>query len=405
MSELMVALVQASEKAANIARSCRQEETLFSLLIEEKKSKNKTFSADFKTLADVLVQAVIKHDIGKRFPGLENNIFGEETNEFMNGLGERIQVILCEREADTARLLSKVLDGNMQAAEALASAAHQDVIIPDLHTGCVHIPIHNLGVWVDPIDSTLQYIKGISNSVPEDSIYSRGLQCVTVLIGAYDLQTGEPLMGVINQPFAEMDDSKRWQGRFFWGISAGPQSVHSLSSTPGSTPLSRGDSVPRPLPTPTPNPAADPSVGVRGSPASKLSAVLSTREVKRVKALFQDCCEGGVYYASGAGYKALCVILGLVDVYVFTEDSTYKWDSCGPHALLRSMGGGMADLKECLRHGPPAGGAGERPELQYSSPIAEASGTERWANRDGLVAYRSKADLEAVLQLLTTVEL
>ncbi|XP_041935954.1 inositol polyphosphate 1-phosphatase-like [Alosa sapidissima] len=395
MSELMVALVQASEKAANIARSCRQDETLFSLLIEEKKSdKNKKFSADFKTLADVLVQEVIKHDIGKRFPGLENNIFGEETNEFMNGLGERIQVMLCERDADTARLLSKVLDGNMQAAEALASAAHQDVIIPDLQTGSVHIPIHNLGVWVDPIDSTLQYIKGISNSVPEGSIYSRGLQCVTVLIGAYDLQTGEPLMGVINQPFAEMDDSKRWQGRFFWGISAGPLSVNSLSSTP----LTRGDST---HPLPTPNPVADPSLGVRGS---KLSTVLSTREVKRVKALFQDCCEGGVYYASGAGYKALCVILGLVDVYVFTEDSTYKWDSCGPHALLRSMGGGMADLKECLRHSP-AGGAEERPELQYNTPIAEASGTEKWANRDGLVAYRSKADLEAVLQLLTTVEL
>lgn len=64
MSELMVALVQASEKAANIARSCRQEDTLFSLLIEEKKSRR--LSADFKTLADVLVQEVIKHDIGKQ---------------------------------------------------------------------------------------------------------------------------------------------------------------------------------------------------------------------------------------------------------------------------------------------------------------------------------------------------
>ena len=59
------------------------------------------------------------------------------------------------------------------------------------------------------IDSTFQYIKGMSNCVPEDSIYSRGLQCVTVLIGVYDLQTGEPVMGVINQPFAVMDDSKR----------------------------------------------------------------------------------------------------------------------------------------------------------------------------------------------------
>lgn len=181
----------------------------------------------------------------------------------------------------------------------------------------------------------------------------------------------------------------RWRGRFFWGIAAGPLSVNSLSST--TEPLSRGDS---------PNPV-DPNPEVR---AAKLSAVLSTREAKRVRALFQDCCERGVYYASGAGYKALCVILGLVDVYVFTEDSTYKWDSCGPHAILRSLGGDMADLKECLKR-KQAGRPKERPELLYNTPVAEASGTEKWANRGGLIAYRSKADLEAVLQLLTTIEL
>lgn len=191
-------------------------------------------------------------------------------------------------------------------------------------------------------------------------------------------------------------DSGRWHGRFFWGISVGPHQVNSLSPTQGSAPLSRQGSQ---HPPPTPDPKA-------GSP-SRLSVVLSTREMKRVKALFQDCCKGGVYYASGAGYKALCVILGLVDVYVFTEDSTYRWDSCAPHALLRSLGGGMADLKECLRHrrAGPKDCPDDRPELIYHTPLAEASGTERWANRDGLVAYRSKVDLEAVLQLLTTIEL
>lgn len=166
--------------------------------------------------------------------------------------------------------------------------------------------------------------------------------------------------------------------------------MNSLSSS--TEPPSRGEA-----PHPT-----DPSLEVQ--PASRLSAVLSTREAKRVKALFQDCCGGGVYYASGAGYKALCVILGLVDVYVFTQDSTYKWDSCGPHALLRSLGGGMADLKECLRR-RQAGRPEEKPELLYHLPTDEASGPERWANRAGLVAYRSKADLEAVLQLLTRIEL
>uniref|UniRef100_H3BK26 Inositol polyphosphate-1-phosphatase n=1 Tax=Mus musculus TaxID=10090 RepID=H3BK26_MOUSE len=71
MSDILLELLCVSEKAANIARACRQQETLFQLLIEEKKGaeKNKKFAADFKTLADVLVQEVIKQNMenkGKR---------------------------------------------------------------------------------------------------------------------------------------------------------------------------------------------------------------------------------------------------------------------------------------------------------------------------------------------------
>lgn len=205
---------------------------------------------------------------------------------------------------------------------------------------------------------------------------------------------------------------RRWQGRFFWGISNGPHSISSVSPTTDLPPSSRrvADHAlpPHPHPhstDPTGSPQGEVEVVVPPQPTCRLSAVLSTREVKPVKALLQDCCSGGVYYASGAGYKALCVVLGLVDVYVFTEDSTYKWDSCGPHALLRAMGGGMADLKECLRHRKAGGLEAERPELMYHLPIEEASGVDRWANRDGLVAYRSRADLETVLQLLTRIEL
>lgn len=67
MAALLKSLLAASEKAANIAQLCRQEEALFSLLIEEKRGadKNKKFLQDFKTLADVLIQEVIKHDVGK----------------------------------------------------------------------------------------------------------------------------------------------------------------------------------------------------------------------------------------------------------------------------------------------------------------------------------------------------
>lgn len=65
-SRLLRSLLKVSEKAANIARACRQNESLFELLIQEKTSqeKNPRFFQDFKTLADVLIQETIRHDIG-----------------------------------------------------------------------------------------------------------------------------------------------------------------------------------------------------------------------------------------------------------------------------------------------------------------------------------------------------
>jgi inositol polyphosphate 1-phosphatase len=65
-SRLFQILLQASEKAANVARACRQNEELFPFLIQEKslEEKNPRFFHDFKTLADVLIQEMIKHDIG-----------------------------------------------------------------------------------------------------------------------------------------------------------------------------------------------------------------------------------------------------------------------------------------------------------------------------------------------------
>jgi hypothetical protein len=37
-----------------------------------------------------------------------------------------------------------------------------------------------------------------------------GLSVVTVLIGVYSRTTGEPIIGVVNQPFAEYDQEKQW---------------------------------------------------------------------------------------------------------------------------------------------------------------------------------------------------
>lgn len=42
----------------------------------------------------------------------------------------------------------------------------------------------------------------------ENGIFASGLQCVTVLIGAYDFETGLPVIGIVNQPFSERSETR-----------------------------------------------------------------------------------------------------------------------------------------------------------------------------------------------------
>uniref|UniRef100_A0A8C5I7T4 INPP phosphatase n=1 Tax=Junco hyemalis TaxID=40217 RepID=A0A8C5I7T4_JUNHY len=93
MAGLLPALVAVSQKAAEVARRCRAEEPLFRLLVAEKSGPERSarFERDFKTLADVLIQELIKHDLGTQFPELRGHIHGEESSEFRDANGERGQ--------------------------------------------------------------------------------------------------------------------------------------------------------------------------------------------------------------------------------------------------------------------------------------------------------------------------
>lgn len=66
--QLISLLCNLSEKAANIARIIRRDEKLMELLTEEKSEEqaNPRFVQDFKTLADVLIQEMIRKFVGDR---------------------------------------------------------------------------------------------------------------------------------------------------------------------------------------------------------------------------------------------------------------------------------------------------------------------------------------------------
>lgn len=58
-------------------------------------------------------------------------------------------------------------------------------------------------------DATNEYIRGVTiTNYP--NIPASGLGCVTVLIGAYDIESGKPIIGVINQPFHAQNEDGRY---------------------------------------------------------------------------------------------------------------------------------------------------------------------------------------------------
>ncbi|XP_032939291.1 inositol polyphosphate 1-phosphatase isoform X2 [Catharus ustulatus] len=305
MSGLLAALVAVSQKAAEVARLCRAEEPLFRLLVAEKTGpeRNARFLQDFKTLADVLIQEVIKHDLGTQFPELRGHIHGEESNEF--------------RDAE---------------------------------------------------DSTNEFIAGREDVAAVDGVAPGGLRSALVLVGAFERSTGVPVLGVINEPFFQRDpQSRRWQGRYHWGVAHGDTRLCSLSPP-----------APRPCP----------------------RVVLSRAEGAAVRGALGSLGGGPPLFAAGAGYKLLCVALGLADAFVLSQATTFAWDSCAPHAILRALGGGVVALEGALRAQREGGDTGDPPELVYHRPREGRAGPERWANSEGLVAFVHPQHLRAVLAAL-----
>lgn len=376
--DLVHAIVCASEKAANIARACRAEQQLLALLTEEKKEgeKNPRFVQDFKTLADVLVQETIKHDIGKLFPALRGRIHGEESNKFTNANGDTIRVEVRPTPEATAELLSRVLDGNNEAAEVLAAIVHSrvPVCIDGIERDWM-IDTSSLGVWIDPIDSTSEYIAGKWEEEDQSGVAASGLQCVCVLIGAYRLADGVPLLGVINQPFRQRVGCEGYTGKFYWCLCLDNERV--------STSIERH--------------AASRS---RDRPV----VLVSTSETPGVL----DALEPNFVtkFAAGAGYKLLCVALGVVDAYVISKPTTFRWDTCAPHAFLKGLGGGIVMLHEAL-HKHSTAQLFDTSELQvgYDRMEGEGDGSAQWCNASGIVAYCDLAVLEKIIGHLGSAKL
>jgi inositol polyphosphate 1-phosphatase len=71
----------------------------------------------------------------------------------------------------------------------------------------VCIDLSNIGIWIDPVDGTQQYINGTDGIIDSDTgIVRDGLPTALVLIGCFDVKNGHPIVGVVNRAFNEKID-------------------------------------------------------------------------------------------------------------------------------------------------------------------------------------------------------
>ncbi|KAL5285341.1 INPP1 family protein [Megaselia abdita] len=350
---LVKLLVNCSEKSANIARRIRADPNLLSLLTQEKaEDANPRFVKDFKTLADVLIQETIRYYVSNEFPELENHILGEESSQFTNSLGDFTIVTIGPTQEETKSCLEKVLDGDSVASEILAEEVHKEVDYYSEDLGDIpklpEIDYSKLGIIIDPIDATKEYIDGETVFSDFPGITSSGLDCVTVLIGVFDRETGTPLIGVINQPFHKKLSNNSYESKVFWGISTETLKANNILK----------------------------------SEEVKNIAIFSTSEDSQVLDKVKEK-NYELAFSAGAGHKVLKVILNDAKFFLLSKGSTYKWDTCAPHAILNSLGGGILDLRESLK-------AKKAVNLIYSSGKA---------NSNGIFAYQKESDLEELFSL------
>ncbi|THD28947.1 hypothetical protein D915_000216 [Fasciola hepatica] len=277
-------LLLCSEKAATIARMMKLEYKAFQSLVQQKcnTEANSRFAVDVKTLADVLIQEVIRFDLEKVYPGFGSSVYGEEDNQFYSeNKNETLVIRMTDSEEEVASLLCRIFGQSNPLALALSEIATRpldcfrnadslDQFRKDVHRSEVEhlkstsVQLSDYALWIDPLghnfqilipqlfaipDSTAEYVrcpflvKTHDNSmcIQSDDLpllrrkysYHRleipgQLVNVTVLLGVFGRAKGDLLLGIVNQPFyispSECPRSNRsshlYSGRLFWGINA-----------------------------------------------------------------------------------------------------------------------------------------------------------------------------------------
>lgn len=83
------------------------------------------------------------------------------------------------------------------------------------------------------------------------------------------------------------------------------------------------------------------------SPPEGERVVTSTRSHSTglVGQVIEACAPTKVLSVGGAGHKVILLMEGQAHCYVFCSPGCKKWDTCGPEAILHTLGGKLTDIK------------------------------------------------------------
>jgi len=227
---------------------------------------------DLQTKADRAVQVYICQELQKKFP--QACIIGEEGENVTEDLKDLISPAVSPTDS--------------------IQPPFSDILTRKVPEELCNIPESEVVIWVDPLDGTGEFTKGL-------------VEHVTILVGF--AHEGSPIGGVIHQPFRQLEEGVL--GRTLWGI---------------------------------------PKVGFGGvtvsSPPSGKKIITTTRSHSNagVEAALASLKPDEILRVGGAGHKAILLMEGRAHAYVFASEGCKKWDSCAPEAVLCALGGKMTDM-------------------------------------------------------------
>lgn len=241
---------------------------------------------DLQTEADRSAQHCIVSGLTKQFPGIK--IIGEETLDTPGTTGNDV-----------------IDSGFDESVISLVGAKCPERL--------KNIPLDDLVVWVDPLDGTAEYTKGL-------------LDHVTTLIGI--AVKGEPLAGVICQPYYNFQKVTGTTGQSIEGGDCEPGVVmgRTVWGIQGIGAFGHEKNTPPPF------------------EDGLIVTVSASHPTESLTKCLQALNPSSVFNVGGAGHKVLMLLDGKAHVYPLPTRGCKKWDTCAPEAVLRAAGGIITDM-------------------------------------------------------------